>query len=68
MPKGLVIGAAKEAVDEWGLFYQRPTGWDWWDLAFTALGGLATGILFHFLPGIRKRIGESKTIAEIFRK
>lgn len=45
---GLFWGGFREAINKWGLFYQKRTGWDWADVAYTVVGSLVGGVVLQF--------------------
>jgi len=62
---GLFWGCGREAVNKWGLFFQKRTGWDWLDIAYTVAGSLVMGVLLK-VTNLAEKIRTAETIAEIF--
>lgn len=58
---GLFWGVSKEVVDTFGLFYQKRTGFDLEDVAWTVIGGVIGGLIMA-LTGLGEYLKNTETL------
>jgi len=61
---GLFWGCFRESINKWGLFFQKRTGWDWYDVLYTTIGSTIFGLLAHF-TGFGDVIVNSQYVSDI---